>query len=234
MSALFDNLNRSSKVSIMNFEKMTTEDAYEDTGYLQLNAIMSASLSEGIPKNKFIFFVGESQSGKSLLTKHIVRNLIKNEGYTCVWYDVEMAIEDNEEIYSMGIDPKSFIVPEIDEAWTLERWSNNITDMLERIDAITKKDPTQKHIIVLDSLNALPTNKEIADSDRLDSVNDMGSKAKIIQARFKAIFQKFAKIPNMIFIGINHVYANPDNHMRYYLKYHLETLLNILLKELFM
>ncbi len=142
------------------------------------------------------------------------------------WWDTEDAIESIDEITSLGVPEDCFklISRDIDEKtgneipWTVESWHVSAEKYIGVVNGIKKEwyaknpgiDCPYDFIFVLDSLADIPTNKELAEVNRVDSVSDMGGRAKIWRTRFRA-FNSLLRSTGSTFIGINHIFENPTN-----------------------
>jgi len=187
---------------------LSIADEFIDTGCYSLNAILTGSLYGGVPTGIITGFVGPSQCGKSLIAAKIVANAQK-KGFTAVVWDSEGAWDTN--MSNLGVDPDKCQVMPVS---TVEETKNQIIKFLTYLKEHKIED---RYIIVLDSLGALSSEKEIEDSKSNKTAADMGTRAKVIKAMSRqiAIKLKGLKIP-MIFT--NHIYENPAEMYKSFIK----------------
>jgi len=174
---------------------------YIDTGSYTLNAAVSGSLFRGFPNNKAIIFAGDPATGKTFFTLGIIKAFLDSDPEARVFYfDTESAVT-NEMLAARGIDPARIAKSEPD---TLEKFRHVCMKLLDKY-AEMPEEKRFPMLIVLDSLSALPSAKEVADITEGKETKDM-TKAPVIKGTFRVLRLKMAKV-QVPMIVTNHVYA---------------------------
>jgi len=171
---------------------------YIDTGSYILNALISGTIYGGIPNNKVIALAGESSVGKSFVALGIIQKfLADNQEAIAIDYLSEPAIT-NEMMIERGIDTDRVIIA---EPVTVQQFRHHAIKTLESYISSEEKPPL---LMVLDSLGALSTTKEVEDTAEGKETQDM-TRAKVIKAAFRVLTLKMAraKVPMII---TNHTY----------------------------
>jgi RecA/RadA recombinase len=170
-----------------------------DSGSYILNAALSGSMFGGIPNNKVTVFAGDPATGKTFFALGIVKAFLASDPKAKVfYYDTESAVT-NQMLEERGIDPKRVAKSEPD---TIEKFRNNAVKLLDNYAKLEDKFPL---LVVLDSLSALPSKKEIQDVTEEKDTKDM-TKPGIIKGTFRIIRLKLGKV-GVPFIVTNHVYS---------------------------
>jgi RecA/RadA recombinase len=205
ISSLIENISKKDIISIEDFEK---EKTFISTGIHIVDALLSKSiLKGGIPNNKITIIAGPKQTGKSFISLNIARNAQKM-GYNIVWIDTEFSIEKSDfDMY--GIDTSN------SDKFMLIR--TNIVEkikmfMMSFLDALQKLKDTgvdvSKTIFFLDSIGMLSSEKEKADTLKLDVKQDM-TRAKQIKSLVRLITNDLGYL-NIPLVATNHVYLSQD------------------------
>lgn len=172
-----------------------------DSGSYMLNAALSGSIFGGIPNNKAVVLAGDPATGKTFLALGIVKAFLLSHPKARVFYfDTESAVT-NQMLTERGIDPTRLAKSEPD---SLESFRNTALKLLNKYAEIDEKARFPM-LIVLDSLSALPSRKEVQDVTDEKDTKDM-TKPGIIKGTFRIIRLKLAKV-NVPLIVTNHVYA---------------------------
>jgi RecA/RadA recombinase len=164
-----------------------------------LNGILSGNVFKGILDNTITALVGPSNSGKSLILAHLVKDAI-DQGHEVVIFDSERAVrKDYYEKIGCDVD-KIFRVP---VGSTLE-FRNRAFEIIEGF--YEKADKGQKLFVGLDSLGNLASDKELADVEKNKTASDQGSNAKNQNSALRVISSLASKY-DFPCIFTNHVYA---------------------------
>jgi RecA/RadA recombinase len=172
-----------------------------DTGSYSLNAVLSGTIYGGVPDNKVIAFAGESSTGKTFLVLDICKNfLLKYKNGIVLYFDTEAAVT-KKMMEERGMDTHRVIISSPEHLTAFKE------KVLKAIKAY-EEQPAKKRqplLIVLDSLGALPTRKEIEDTMKAQDKADMGLRARQIKQIFRVIRKPAAKnhIPILV---TNHTY----------------------------
>ena len=171
-----------------------------DTGSYMLNALLSGSLTGGIPNNKITAFAGESATGKTYFVLGIIKTFLDNDPEAGVmFYDTEAAVT-KKMMEERGIDTSRVI---ISEPQTIQEFRTHALKSIELFQQ-TPEDKRPPFMFCLDSLGLLSTTKELEDIAEGKETRDM-TKAQVIKACFRVLTLKLAKakIPMLV---TNHVY----------------------------
>jgi RecA/RadA recombinase len=181
---------------------ISTPSDWIDTGSKALNAIVSGSLTKGIPVGRITGFAGPSGAGKTLIINKILANAQK-KGYVAVIWDSEVAV-DKDSARNVGMDLKKTKYYPVE---TIEECRNQISTFLDNI--IAANDPSLKFIISIDSLGNLASSKEIEDARKGKDAADVGQRAKATKSMMRAITYKAAKAGVPILFS-NHIYEGME------------------------
>jgi len=179
--------------------KDVKEPGYISTGSFALNGIISGNVYKGIPDNTMVALVGQSNSGKSFLLAHMVREAIRS-GYEVIIFDSERAVR--KEFYeAIGCDTsKIFRIP-VGSVSTLKiEASKAIKGFYEMAGA------NDKLFVGVDSIGNLASLKELADVEKEKDVSDQGSSAKDKNSAFR-IIASLATEYDFPLVFTNHTYA---------------------------
>ena len=170
---------------------------YIDTGSYLFNALLSGSLSGGLPSNKITALAGESATGKTYFALGMVKQFLdSNPDGGVLYFESESAIP-KELIESRGIDSKRMVILPV---VTIQEFR---TQSIKILDAYLETEQ-KPMMIVLDSLGNLSTTKELEDTAAGAETRDM-TRAQIIKAAFRVLTLKLGRA-NVPLIVTNHTY----------------------------
>ena len=172
--------------------------SYIDTGSYLFNALLSGSLSGGLPSNKITALAGERATGKTYFALGMVKQFLDaNPDAGVLYFESESAIP-KELIESRGIDPKRMVIlPVI----TIQEFR---TQVIKILDSYLEQEEQKPMMIVLDSLGNLSTTKELQDTAAGAETRDM-TRSQIIKACFRVLTLKLGRA-NVPLIVTNHTY----------------------------
>jgi len=205
ISNLIDNISKKDIISIEDFEK---EKTFISTGIHVLDALLSKSiLKGGIPNNKITILAGPKQTGKTFIALNIARNAQKM-GYNIVWIDTEFSIEKSDfDMYGIDTsDPNTFMLIRTNIVEKIKMFMMSFLDALQKL-----KDTgvdVSKTIFFIDSIGMLSSDKEKADTLKLDVKQDM-TRAKQIKSLVRLITNDLGYL-NIPLVATNHVYLTMD------------------------
>ena len=172
--------------------------SYIDTGSYLFNALLSGSLSGGLPSNKITALAGESATGKTYFALGMVKQFLDaNPDAGVLYFESESAIP-RELIESRGIDPKRMVILPV---VTIQEFR---TQAIKILDAYLEQEEQKPMMLVLDSLGNLSTTKELEDTAAGAETRDM-TRAQIIKACFRVLTLKLGRA-NVPLIVTNHTY----------------------------
>ena len=201
ISNLIENISKKDIISIEDFEK---EKFFISTGIYIVDALLSKSiLKGGIPNNRITILAGPKQRGKSFISFNIARNAQKM-GYNIVWIDTEFSIEKSDfDMYGIDTSNKDrFILIRTNIVEKIKMFMMSFLDALQKL-----KDTgvdVSKTIIFLDSIGMLSSEKEKADTLKLDIKQDM-TRAKQLKSLVRLITNDLGYL-NIPLVATNHVY----------------------------
>ncbi len=187
-----------------------------DTGCYALNALCSGQIYGGIPNNQCTAFVGESAVGKTYIAMSVVKFFLENASESAgVFYaDTEAAVR-KQMLIDRGIDPSRVMRT---EPITIEDFRTVAIRFLDAYRDNIKESEREANpmLMVLDSLGALSSVKEIADTastvEKERETKDM-TKSQLLKGLFRVLRQRMAKV-HVPMIVTNHVYEAMDNSKR--------------------
>lgn len=172
-----------------------------DSGSYTLNAALSGSMFGGLPNNKALVLAGDPSTGKTFFALSIIKHFLDRDPKARVFYfDTESAVT-NEMFTSRGIDVTRVAKSEPD---TIERFRTVALKVLDEYGKIPSADRFPL-LIVLDSLSALPSGKEVGDITEGKDTKDM-TKPGLIKGAFRVLRLKMAKFQVPMIIT-SHTYA---------------------------
>jgi RecA/RadA recombinase len=185
-----------------------------DTGCYALNALASGQIYGGIPNNQCTAFVGDSAVGKTYIAMSVVKFFLENasDGAGVFYADTEAAVR-KQMLIDRGIDPSRVMRT---EPVTIEDFRTIAIRFLDsyKANVSEKQRLDNPMLMVLDSLGALSSNKEISDTAATDQkkrdTKDM-TKASLLKGMFRVLRQRMAKI-QVPMIVTNHVYSSMDQY----------------------
>tara|TARA_R110000765_G_scaffold7963_4_gene26045 strand:- start:58954 stop:60099 length:1146 start_codon:yes stop_codon:yes gene_type:complete len=200
--ALFAIADKSNEyASTLDDDSLASVDKWLSTGFHALNGIISTDLYKGIPCGRVTTLFGPSQSGKSLLSA-LIQKAAQKEGMRVILFDSEFDKDGRMEA-SFGVDTTLVKTMPVETVEDLIKQASKLYDTI-----IDNKGLHGKVLVVIDSLGALSTDKEVRDINENKVTMDMGLKAKLVKTLFKKLASRSAlsKCPCLV---INHEIANP-------------------------
>lgn len=180
-------------------------DGYIDTGSYIFNGQISGKLKHGgLPNNKCMQLAGAEAVGKTFFALSMAKDFLEKDKENMVWWYLAEPAVTKQMLLDRGIDTSRFIFSEPD---TVEEWKFHLIKLL---DTYIQEKNRPKMLVILDSLGALSTNKELKDSEAGKDVLDM-TRAKVIKATFRQIDKKLAKA-GVPLILTNHTYSQMDQY----------------------
>ena len=174
---------------------------YIDSGSYTFNAVVSGSIFKGIPNNKALVIAGDPATGKTFFALGIIKHhLATNLKARVFYFDTESAVT-NEMMTQRGIDLSRVAKS---EPATIERFRTVALKVLDTYATLAPEDRFPL-LMVLDSLSALPSNKEVTDIGEGKDTKDM-TKPGLIKGAFRVLRLKMGKL-QVPFIVTSHVYA---------------------------
>ncbi len=173
---------------------------YVDTGSFIFNALVSGSITGGIPSNKITAIAGESSTGKTFFCLGMVESFLKqNKEAGVVYFESESAIS-REMMEERGVDTSRMILVPVT---TVQEFR---TQAIQILDKYLEQPPSSRQplMFVLDSLGMLSTSKELADSAEGKDTRDM-TRAQVVKAIFRVLTLKLGKA-NVPMLVTNHTY----------------------------
>jgi len=171
---------------------------YIDTGSYLFNALLSGSLSGGLPSNKITALAGESATGKTYFALGVVKQFLESDPEAGVLYFESESAIPKELIESRGIDSKRMVILPV---VTIQEFR---TQAIKILDAYLEQEEQKPMMLVLDSLGNLSTTKELEDTATGAETRDM-TRAQIIKAAFRVLTLKLGRA-NVPLIVTNHTY----------------------------
>lgn len=205
MSNFFKNYAKSMKnelATIVGEQGMIGDcEEFLDTGSYMLNAIMSADLFKGIPKNKTIAIASDSGIGKSFFCVSIAREFQKNfpNGYV-VYYETENAFT-SKMFEERGIDLDRLLYVPIG---VVEQFRHESTKFVKDYNELPEEEKVP-FIMILDSIGNLSTEKEYEDAISGANKTDM-TKGRLVKSALRTLKMELSKA-NAPLIMTNHVYS---------------------------
>jgi len=175
-----------------------------DTGSYMFNAQLSGSIYGGMPNTKCLCLAGEQAVGKTFFALGMVGNFLQlNPEAIVIWYLAEPAVT-KKMLLDRAIDPNRVIFA---EPVTVFEWRHHVIKTLNAyLENAEKERPLM--MMVLDSLGALSTEKELEDSTKGTDKRDM-TRQQHIRGTFRIIDKKLAK-SKVPMIVTNHTYQTMD------------------------
>jgi len=176
-------------------------DEFLDTGSYMLNAIMSADLFKGIPKNKTIAIASDSGIGKSFFCVSIAREFQQNnpDGFV-MYYETENAFT-SDMFVDRGIDTNRLLyIP----CGTVEQFRHESTKFVKEYNELPEEEKVP-FIMILDSVGNLSTEKEYEDAITGANKTDM-TKGRLVKSAIRTLKMELSKAGAPL-IMTNHVYS---------------------------
>ena len=178
---------------------LSNVSGYIDTGNYSLNAIISGSVFGGVPFGRVCGFFGPPATGKTLIVNKIVANAQKM-GMRAIYFDSEQAL-DKQVAMRLGCDVEKIKHLPVE---IIEECRNQSFQILTKLIEMGIK---KKAIIVVDSIGALNTAKELSDSLDNKNASDMGLKAKQLKSLLLKMTYRAAKSETPV-LFTNHIYES--------------------------
>jgi RecA/RadA recombinase len=170
------------------------------TGSYSLNALLSGSISNGIPANKVTALAGEPSTGKTFYAINTVREFLKDNPEGMVFYFESESALSKDMLQERGVDIKrTAIVP----VATIQEFRTQAIKILDKYMEMKEKD-RRPMFFVLDSLGNLSTTKEVEDISSGADTRDM-TRAQLIRGAFRVLTLKLGKAKVALLV-VNHVY----------------------------
>lgn len=194
-------LSRLKKASGSTCASILSDDEYPirdwiSTGNYMLNCLISADPFKGIPSGRSIQLAGQKGVGKTFIAIEIMKNAQKAYGYDGVIWDSEFANNDKKGMEDRGLDSSKILWCGVE---TIEGMKTETLNTIEEI------EPSEKVIMMIDSLGNLPSRKELEDGYSGSDKKDM-TRASALKSFFRSITMPVG-FKNIPLIAINHVYA---------------------------
>jgi RecA/RadA recombinase len=177
---------------------------YVDTGSYALNALLSGSIYGGIPNNKVTCFAGEEATGKTFYVLGIVKHFLETHPDAVVFFFESEGSVTSEIFKKRNIDADRVLVIGVR---TVEEFRSQCLKLID--ECLEEPEESRTPVLfILDSLGNLSTQKEISDVTSGKDTVDMGKRARLIKAAFRAITMPLSLLGASIVIT-NHTYDNP-------------------------
>jgi len=177
------------------------------TGNYVLNKIISGSFFRGIPQGRITDLAGASGAGKSFVAANIVK-AAQQAGATVLVIDSENAL-DNDFMGKIGVDVNNgkYLYAEVT---TISQVINVVSKFLKGYRAECGEDETAEQVLILiDSLDMLMTDTELANYEKGDQKGDQGQRNKQLKAMLRNFVQDI-KTLNVAMVCTSQVYKNQD------------------------
>jgi len=168
------------------------------TGSYSLNALLSGSISQGIPANKVTALAGEPSTGKTFFAINIVREFLKENPKGFVFYFESESALSKDILAERGVDIKRVAVVPVA---TIQEFRTQAIKILDKYMEQKEQPPM---FFVLDSLGNLSTDKEVSDISEGKDTRDM-TRAQLIRGAFRVLTLKLGKAKVALLVT-NHVY----------------------------
>ena len=173
---------------------------YVDTGSYIFNALVSGSITGGIPSNKITAIAGESSTGKTFFCLGVVENFLRSDKDAGVVYFESEAAISKQMMEDRNVDTSRMILVPVT---TVQEFRTQAIRILDKYLEQPEKD-RKPLMFVLDSLGMLSTSKEVEDSEAGKETRDM-TRAQVVKSIFRVLTLKLGKA-NVPLIVTNHTY----------------------------
>lgn len=201
-------MNNISKTVPIYIDREVRDIKFISTGiYLVDAAISGRLLGGGVRSDKIFTMGGESGSGKSFLAYSIAKNAQRDHGYSIIFIDTEGSIDlKSLPDYGVDISEDKFMLIRSNK---VEEINMALTTLLEEL----KKEKIagnelQPIMIILDSIGAMSSTKEMSDLLKMDIKADF-TKAKALGSLFRSISSDLSYL-GIPMINCNHTYDTMD------------------------
>ena len=204
MSNIFSNYGKltGNMMASLIDEKGAASDVsgFFDTGSYMLNALISADIFGGLPRNKMLTLASDPGVGKSFIAISILKQFLDNhkDGYV-IYYDTESAITSNM-LIDRDVDVSRVLYAPVG---SVEQFRHESAKFLDSYNAEEGEKPP--FIMVLDSIGNLSTEKEYEDAIGGKNSTDL-TKARLMKTALRAITYALMKA-NAPLIATNHIYS---------------------------
>jgi len=193
------------------FNPLTDKEHFDvkdwiSTGSIALDYKMSGTARGGVAYGYITEFAGESQSGKSLLAWHIIKDAQVKQNAIALYYDVESRV-NNAFMDLIGIDRSRVVIN--DGLKSAEEIFNNISLFLKKI--ALGKNPNRYAVIVIDSIAQMTSIEEL---DKEYGEKTMATKARLLHELFRKISTNL-KTYNVALVLLNQVTQNMNKKNKY-------------------
>jgi RecA/RadA recombinase len=176
------------------------------TGNYVLNRIISGSFNKGIPQGRITNLAGSSGSGKSFVAANLVK-AAQQAGAFCLVIDSENALDD-EFMTKIGVDVDSGY--QYVEVTTISQVTKVVSAFLKGYKSQEgESEDAPEVFILIDSLDMLMTDTELAHYEKGDSKGDQGQRNKQLKAMLRTFVQDIKKL-NVAMVCTSQVYKNQD------------------------
>jgi recombination protein RecA len=176
------------------------------TGNYALNRIISGSFYKGIPQGRITNLSGSSGSGKSMMGANILK-AAQQAGAYCLVVDSENALDD-EFMTKIGVNVKEGY--KYISVTTIPQVINVVSSFLKKYkDSVGEDKEAPQVFILIDSLDMLMTETELAHYTKGDVRGDQGQKNKQLKSLLKNILQDIKNL-NVSMVVTSQVYRNQD------------------------
>ena len=156
-------------------------------GNYVLNKILSNNFHKGTPQGRITAIAGPSGAGKSFIAGNLIKNA-QDAGYYVLVCDSENAL-DNDYITKIGVDINSmYNYKDVSSISHVNKIVSSFIKGYQKSYGTIDVNPEQPPVlIVIDSLDMLATDTELANFEKGDQKGDQGQRAK----QHKAMLRNF-------------------------------------------
>jgi hypothetical protein len=185
--------------TINQLENVFNPSDFIDYGNVMINLITGGDWKKGMPNNISTMFVGEKDSGKSLMSLLAMKDLAK-KGYLIFYYETEGSIS-LDKMKGFGINT-DFIIP-VDDFEHLIDLKFSVLEKLNNLEI------TDKAVFVYDSVAMVLDSEKFQKNMKSDETKTMGKDAQERNDFFKATIKKACRL-HKAQIFINRTYSAYD------------------------
>ena len=185
--------------TINQLENVFNPSDFIDYGNVMINLITGGDWKKGMPNNISTMFVGEKDSGKSLMSLLAMKDLAK-KGYLIFYYETEGSIS-LDKMKGFGINT-DFIIP-VDDFEHLIDLKFSVLEKLNNLEI------TDKAVFVYDSVAMVLDSEKFQKNMKSDETKTMGKDAQERNDFFKATIKKACRL-HKAQIFINRTYSAFD------------------------
>ena len=182
---------------------------WHNTGNYVLNYILSGNFNYGIPQGRITALAGPSASGKSFVQCNIAREAQK-EGALVLMIDSENALDDNF-VGKIGVETDDPSMYNYKSVVTITNTISMLSKFVKSYKSYYEKqeggiEEARHVLIVIDSLDMLLTDSELANFTKGDNKGDQGQRAKQTKALLRNLVQTIKSL-NISIVVTHQVYA---------------------------